>query len=51
MLFENDVSLADVTTQLGHSQTSTTERIYIHKSNVAKVQNVETLVKVLEKTS
>ena len=35
ILFENGVPLADVTTQLGHGQTSTTERIYIHKANIA----------------
>ena len=43
ILFENGVPLADVTTQLGHGQTSTTERIYIHKANVAPKENVQTL--------
>lgn len=43
MLFENGVPLADVTTQLGHGQTSTTERIYIHKNNVAKVENMQAI--------
>lgn len=43
MLFESGAALADVTTQLGHGQTSTTERIYIHKNNVAKVENIKAL--------
>ena len=43
LLFENGTPLADVTTQLGHGQTSTTERIYIHKNNVAKVENIQAL--------
>ena len=33
LLFESGTPLADVTIQLGHGQTSTTERIYIHRSN------------------
>lgn len=43
LLFESGTPLADVTIQLGHGQTSTTERIYIHRSNVAKAENVQTL--------
>lgn len=43
ILFENGIPLSDVTTQLGHGQTSTTERLYIHKSNIAKIANVQTL--------
>ena len=43
LLFENGTPLADVTTQLGHGQTSTTERIYIHKNNIAKVENMQAL--------
>ncbi len=43
MLFEKGTPLADVTTQLGHGQTSTTERIYIHRNNVAKVENMQIL--------
>ncbi|MCH5185657.1 MAG: site-specific integrase [Oscillospiraceae bacterium] len=43
MLFESGTPLADVTTQLGHGQTSTTERIYIHRHNVAKSENIKAL--------
>lgn len=43
LLFESGTPLADVTIQLGHGQTSTTERIYIHRSNVAKAENVQAL--------
>lgn len=43
LLFESGTPLADVTTQLGHGQTSTTERIYIHRSNVAKSDNMKAL--------
>lgn len=47
MLFESGASLVDVCTQLGHGQTSTTERIYIHKSNIAKKENADSLAKML----
>lgn len=47
LLFESGTPLADVTTQLGHGQTSTTERLYIHRSNVAKVENMKTLSNIL----
>ena len=47
ILFENGVPLADVTTQLGHGQTSTTERIYIHRANVAPKENVQTLANAI----
>ena len=47
LLFENGTQLADVTTQLGHGQTSTTERIYVHTSNIANVQNVQTLASAI----
>ena len=43
LLFENGTPLADVTVQLGHGQTSTTEKIYIHKNNIAKTENMQTL--------
>lgn len=43
ILFEMGMPLQDVTTQLGHGQTSTTERIYIHKSNIAKIENMQAL--------
>lgn len=43
LLFESGTPLADVTTQLGHGQTSTTERIYIHRSNIAKAENMKAL--------
>lgn len=43
MLFDNGIPLPDITTQLGHGQTSTTERIYIHKSNTANTANVRLL--------
>ena len=41
LLFESGTPLQDVTTQLGHGQTSTTERIYIHRSNIAKQENMQ----------
>ena len=47
ILFENGVPLADVTTQLGHGQTSTTERIYIHRANVAPKENIQTLANAI----
>ena len=47
LLFENGTQLADVTTQLGHGQTSTTERIYVHTSNIANVQNEQTLASAI----
>ncbi len=43
ILFENGVPLQDVTTQLGHGQTSTTERIYVHRNNTAKMENMQAL--------
>ena len=43
LLFESGTPLQDVTTQLGHGQTSTTERIYIHRSNIAKQENMQAL--------
>ena len=43
ILFEKGTPLQDVTTQLGHGQTSTTEKIYIHRGNIAKVSNMQTL--------
>lgn len=43
MLFEGGTLLADVTVQLGHGQTSTTERIYIRKNNVTKPENKKAL--------
>ena len=46
LLFESGTPLADVTIQLGHGQTSTTERIYIHRSNVQrKAENVQNIVR------
>lgn len=43
LLFESGTSLQDVTTQLGHGQTSTTEKIYIHRSNIVKNENIQAL--------
>lgn len=43
LLFESGTPLADVTIQLGHGQTRTTECIYIHRSNIAKAENVKAL--------
>ena len=48
LLFEGGASLSDVTVQLGHGQTSTTERIYIHRSNVARVENVQALTNAFD---
>lgn len=48
ILFESGADIADVTTQLGHGQTSTTERIYIHRSNVAKTENMYMLSKTID---
>ena len=48
ILFENGTPLQDVTTQLRHGQTSTTERIYIQKNNTAKVENIQTLARVID---
>ena len=45
-LFEMGVPLADVTLQLGHGQTSTTERLYIKKSNIAKEEPINNLTKM-----
>lgn len=47
LLFESGTPLADVTIQLGHGQTSTTERIYIHRSNVAKSENMKVLANAI----
>ena len=47
ILFEMGTPLQDVCTQLGHGQTSTTERIYIHKSNIAKAENIQALSKAI----
>lgn len=38
ILFENGTPLADVTTHLGHGQTSTTEKLYIHKIMLLKLR-------------
>ena len=43
ILFENETPITDVTTLLGHSETQTTERIYIHKKTVARTATVQTL--------
>ncbi len=47
LLFESGTPLADVTIQLGHGQTSTTERIYIHRSNIAKAEKVQVLANAI----
>lgn len=43
LLFEQGAELKDVSTQLGHGQTSTTEKIYIHRKNSSNVQNMQFL--------
>ena len=45
ILFESGASISDVMTQLGHGQTSTTEKIYIHQRRVAQKENVQVLTK------
>ena len=47
ILFEMGTPLQDVCTQLGHGQTSTTERIYIHKSNITKAENMQVLARAI----
>ena len=47
MLFENNVPLADVSKQLGHGQTSTTERIYIQRNTIVTKENMHTLSNVI----
>lgn len=47
ILFEKGTTLSDVTMQLGHGQTSTTERIYIHRSGAANIENAKTLSNAL----
>lgn len=48
ILFEKGTPLQDVTTQLGHGQTSTTEKIYIHRGNIAKVSNMQALSNAID---
>ena len=48
ILFESGAGLSDVTVQLGHGQTSTTERIYIHRQNVANKANMQVLSKTID---
>lgn len=43
ILDNGGVALQDITTQLGHSQTSTTDTIYIHRNRVAKQSNTQLL--------
>lgn len=46
-LFESNVSLKDISKQLGHGMTSTTERIYIHPEHEVNVNNAEIMAKVI----
>lgn len=47
MLFESGASISDVMTQLGHGQTSTTEKIYIHQKRIAKKENIRAISEML----
>ncbi len=47
ILFENNASLKDVSQLLGHGQTSTTERIYVHKKRVGNIESINTLANVI----
>lgn len=47
ILFENHVPIKDITIQLGHGQTSTTEKLYIHNKRIADKHNMEILSDVL----
>lgn len=47
ILFENDTSLKDVSQLLGHGQTSTTERIYVHKKRVGNIESINTIANVI----
>lgn len=48
VLFDNGTALRDVSLQLGHGQTSTTEKIYVHKSTVVKPEKIKILQDVFE---
>lgn len=47
ILFDSDIPLRDITIQLGHGQTSTTERIYVHNNNKSNAQNAIVLSKAI----
>ena len=47
ILFENNTSLKDVFQLLGHGQTSTTERIYVHKKRVGNIESINTIANVI----
>ena len=47
ILFENNTSLKDVSQLLGHGQTSTTERIYVHKKRVGNIESINTIANVI----
>jgi len=42
-MLESRKPLAGISVQPVHGQTSTTEKIYIHKNNIAKTENMQTL--------
>ncbi|MBQ7400010.1 MAG: hypothetical protein IJW06_06110 [Clostridia bacterium] len=46
-MFEQGISLKDITVQLGHGQTSTTEKIYIKKIKITKNESVEALTRAI----
>ena len=48
VLFSADIPLKDITVQLGHGQTSTTERIYVHTSNKSKPENIQAISDALD---
>ena len=41
ILFDSDVKIKDISTQLGHSDTRITEKIYLKRSNIAKKENAD----------
>lgn len=47
MLFEMGVPLPEITTQLGHGQTSTTEKLYVHKKNIGNAKNTNALASMI----
>ncbi len=47
ILFEKDISLKDVSQLLGHGQTNTTERIYVHKKRVENIESINAIASVI----
>lgn len=48
MLFDSDVPLQEVSIQLGHGESRTTERIYIKRKNVASENNARIISSILK---